>query len=437
MTERSQAATRAASAYHPEIEFLPRQALDALQGSLLAQAVRQARGAPFFRERLAAFEDVPDLLPLARFQECVPLTTKQDLREARESAWVTAARDHVALMLATSGTTGSRIPLPYTLQDQQQWHALVARTLWANGLRPWDITLLPVPIGLFTGGHAMLGGLLRLGCTVVPIGMVPPPVIIEAFRGAFGPLPTAVVTLPTYLLRLLDALPGLGYDPSSCPLRIGSLGAESWSEAARQRIEEGFGLRAVDSYGIGELCGPGVAAECECREGMHVWEDAFLVEVVDHATGEPVPDGTPGEMVLTSLFREVLPLLRYRTGDETRILPEPCACGRTHRRIARITRRLDNVLIVTGVNIDPGDIEQLLYRLPWLGNEFVLDVGGSNRDALEVYLERNPRVPAPPESEAEVIREIRRHFPVRVIVHLHEPGHLERNPGKAQRIRGS
>jgi len=307
--------------------------------------------------------------------------------------------------------------------------------LWTNGLRPDDKVLLPVPLGLFSGGHGMFGGLQQLGCPVIPVGPAHTPQIADILRGALGVIPTAIVSLPTHMLRLLDSLPQIGYDPAQSPLRIGSFGAEAWTEAARARIEEGFGMRAVDSYGIGELCGPGVGAECEYRDGLHIWEDAFFPEIVDPQTGELAPDGVPGELVLTNLFREVFPLLRYRTGDAAAIIPEPCSCGRAHRRITRISRRLDNVLIITGVNLDPADIENILYSFPWLANEFYLEVGGSHHDELIIHVERKDGATPPADGEAAIANTIRRAYPVRVALRLHEPGQLERLPGKAQRIR--
>ncbi len=424
------------TALQPDAEFMPRQRLESLQRTLLAQAVTRATGSVFYRERLRGLRGVIDSLPVERFQEHVPLLTKAELRQAGMVAWVTGTHEHIALLLATSGTTGSRIPLPYTRRDLYRWHQLAARTLFANGIRPTDVVLLPVPVTLYSGGHGMLGGLMQLGCTVVPIGAAQTPVVADILQSALGRPPSAIVTLPSHMLRLLESLPAAGYDPGGSPLRVGSFGAEPWTEASRHRIEDGFKLRAYDSYGIGELCGPGVAAECEQRDGMHVWEDAFFVEIVDPATGQPLPDGKPGELVLTSLFREVLPILRFRTGDASMIIPEECPCGRTHRRIARIARRLDDMLIITGVNIDPIDIERLLYAFPWLGNEFYLEAGGANRDALVVHVERHAGVGAPDNANVLIAESIRRYFPVRTVVNLYAAGGLERLPGKVQRIRG-
>lgn len=436
MLDRLPVTLSAPEIYEPEIECLPEEQLATWREQLLARTVQRALGAPFYRERLAALGEIGDSLPIARFQESVPLTTKQDLRQAREHLWVDEQREHLTLVLGTSGTTGTRVALPYTRHDMEQWHRLVARTLWANGLRPEDTVLLPVPVGLFTGGHAMLGGLLQLGCTVLPTGPLPAAVLAEVLQGALGAPPTAVVSLPSQMLRLLDALPPLGCNPAVLHLRLGSFGAEAWTEAARERLEHGYNMVAMDSYGIGELCGPGIAAECAYREGMHVWEDAFFAEIIDPQSGAPVPDGTPGELVLTSLFREAFPLLRYRTGDEACILPGPCACGRTHRRISRVARRLDNVLIITGVNVDPVDLEPILYAFPWIGNEFYIKASGENHDALAIHVERHPQHAAPTDADAQLIAAVRQHFKVRIAVHLHDAGQLERGPGKAQRIRG-
>jgi phenylacetate-CoA ligase len=424
-------------AFQSNIEFMPRRELDELRSSLLARAISRAKRAPYFRDRLSQVDDGITSLEPAAFQQFVPFTTKQDLRQAGAGAWANENIEHIAMYLATSGTTGARITLPYTSEDLQKWYSLAARMLWTNGLRPDDIVLLPVPLGLFSGGHGMFGGLQQLGCSVIPLGPVHTPQMADILRGSLGVTPTAIVSLPTHMLRLLDSLPQAGYDPAASPLRIGSFGAEAWTEAARARIEEGFGLRAVDSYGIGELCGPGVGAECEYRDGLHIWEDAFFVEVIDPQTGESAPDGAQGELVLTNLFREAFPLLRYRTGDAAAIIPEPCACGRTHRRITRIARRLDNVLIITGVNLDPADIETILYSFPWLANEFYLEVGGAHRDELVIHVERKDGAAAPAGGQDAIVTTLRRAYPVRATLRLHEPGQLERLPGKAQRIRSN
>ncbi|OPZ86840.1 MAG: Phenylacetate-coenzyme A ligase [bacterium ADurb.Bin429] len=419
--------------YDAEVELMPRGRLESLREALLAQVVARARQSPFFRERLTGLGEVGNRLSLARFQEHVPLTSKQDLRAAGTRAWVEGSTP--ALLLATSGTTGSRIMLPYSTGDLHRWHALVARTLWTNGFRTGDVVLLPVPLGLFTGGQGMFGGLRHLGCQLIPLGATTTPVIADALRGIFGCSPTAVVGLPSHMLRLLETLPAAGVDPAQSPLCIGSFGAEAWTEAARARIELGFGLTAMDSYGIGEICGPGIAAECEAREGLHLWEDAFYAEIVDRASGEPVPDGTPGELVITPLFREVLPLLRYRTGDEAAIIPEVCDCGRAHRRLTRIARRLDDVLVITGVNVDPADIERILYSIPWVGNEFYLEASGDHHDTLCIHLEASERQPAPLDAETQIYEAVRRDFHVRVMVTLHAFGTLDRAPGKSRRIR--
>ncbi|HOF90078.1 MAG TPA: hypothetical protein PLZ36_18540, partial [Armatimonadota bacterium] len=223
----SPAVTRAVC-YDAEVECMPPPRLAALREALLARAVTRARRAPFFRERLAGFGEVGDRLPLARFQEGVPLTGKQELRAAGARAW--AEGDAPALLLATSGTTGSRITLPYSGGDLRRWHALVARTLWTNGVRADDAVLLPVPLGVFTGGQGMFGGLRQLGCRLIPLGATTTPALADALRGAFGVAPTAIVGLPSHMLRLLETLPTAGVDPAGSPLRIGSFGAEAWTE---------------------------------------------------------------------------------------------------------------------------------------------------------------------------------------------------------------
>lgn len=346
--------------YDPLTECMERPAMRALQERRLADQVRRVSATvPFYRERLGA-------KPSPALEE-LPFTARQDLREQYPFGLFAVPRHEVARVHATSGTRGKPTLVGYTRADLATWAHLCARLLVAAGGQPGDTLHVALNYGLFTGGLGIHGGAEQLGCTVVPAsaGSTHRQLLLMADLR-----PDGLKATPSYALRLAEVAEQEGIDPRTFGLRYGVFGAEPWSEAVRRRLEEQFGFRAYDSYGLSEMLGPGVAWECEHRQGLHLAEDHFLPEIVDPATGRPLPPGAEGELVLTSLTKEAYPLIRYRTGDRTALLPDPCPCGRTLVRIDRIRGRVDEMLIIRGVNLFPSEVERVLLGFPELQTRY-------------------------------------------------------------------
>ena len=349
------------------VETLDREALEALQLDRLRETLGRVAAVPFYADRLAAAglsaESLKSLDDLKR----LPFTTKDDLRAAYPAGLLARPMTDMVRVHTSSGTTGTAIAIFHTRNDIAVWADLMARCMHMVGLRPNDVFQNASGYGLFTGGLGIHAGAERLGCCTIPAGAGNTHRQIRLIRD-FGV--TGIHIIPSYALYLAEALEHEGIDPDTLGLRIALIGAEPHSEATRQRIEKGLRVRAFNSYGLSEMNGPGVAFECENQTGLHVWEDAFLFEVVDPTSGEPVADGETGELVMTTLRREGMPILRYRTRDLTRILPGPCACGRHHRRIDRIAGRADDMLILKGVNIYPMQIEKVLMTFAEVGKNY-------------------------------------------------------------------
>ena len=338
--------------YDPQAECLERPALEAVQAERLRGLLERLQQVPFFRERLA---QVPAGAALAE----LPFTARGDLRDQYPFGLFAVPREQVVRVHATSGTRGKPTLVGYTKTDLRTWAELCARLIAAAGGRPGDVLHIALNYGLFTGGLGIHGGAELLGCTVVPAGAGATHrqlLLMEDLR------PAGLKATPSYALHLAEAAQAEGIDPRSFGLRYGIFGAEPWSEAVRARLEELYGFRAYDSYGLSEMFGPGVAWECSERNGLHVAEDHFLPEIIDPHTGRRLPPGEEGELVLTSLTKEAYPLLRYRTGDRTALLAEPCACGRTSVRIARIRGRVDDMVVLRGVNLFPSEVERVLLQ---------------------------------------------------------------------------
>jgi phenylacetate-CoA ligase len=366
---------------------------------------------------------------LARF----PFTGKADLRENYPFGMFAVPKSQVRRIHASSGTTGRPTVVGYTEQDVDTWAALMARSIRAAGGRPGDTVHVAYGYGLFTGGLGAHYGAERLGCAVVPVsgGMTPRQVqLINDFRADI------IMVTPSYLLALLDEFERQGLDPRESPLRIGILGAEPWTEAMRFEIEDRLDLHAVDIYGLSEVMGPGVAQECvETKDGLHIWEDHFYPEVIDPLTGDVVPDGEPGELVFTSLTKQALPIIRYRTRDLTRLLPGTARAS--FRRMERITGRSDDMIILRGVNVFPTQFEEILLATPGLAPHFQLVLSMSGRlDALAVRVEARPD--CPPERRADAARQVvsavKQRVGVTVSVEVVDPDTLERSLGKLQRV---
>ncbi|MEU5126865.1 phenylacetate--CoA ligase PaaK [Streptomyces mobaraensis] len=414
-------------------ERLTRDGLAALQQERLRATLRHAYDNVAFYRR--AFdeagvrpEDCRTPADLPRF----PFTTKADLRAHYPYGMFAVPRKRIRRLHASSGTTGEPTVVGYTERDLDTWADLVARSLRAAGARPGDTVHVAYGYGLFTGGLGAHYGAERLGCTVIPAsgGMTSRQVrLIRDLR------PDVIMVTPSYMLTLLDELERQGVDPRTTSLRVGVFGAEPWTAEMRREIEERCGLDAVDIYGLSEVMGPGVAQECvETKDGPHLWEDHFYPEIVDPVTGEPLPDGEPGELVLTSLTKEAMPVVRYRTRDLTRLLP---GTARVFRRMERITGRSDDLIIVRGVNLFPGQIEAVLLRVPGVAPHFQLRLTREGRmDRLTVRAEARPG--ATPEQRAAaaetIVRRVKDDVGVSVAVEIVPPETLERSVGKIRRL---
>jgi len=366
------------------LETLKTADLQELQLGRLRQTLRRAAHSPFYRQRLAqagvSAENLKTLKDLRR----LPFTTKDDLRVHGQEMLTRPLADMVRLH-ASSGTTGQATVIYYTRADIDAWADLVARCLYMAGLRPADVFQNMMGYGLFTGGLGFNYGAERLGALTIPAGAGNTRRQLQLMQ-QFGA--TAIHIIPSYALYLLHAFAQQGLDPRDLPLRLAFIGAEPHSEDTRRRIEAAYGLKAYNSYGLSEMNGPGVAFECPEQNGMHIWEDAFVLEVIDPETGEPLGPGQTGELVFTNLSREGMPLLRYRTRDLAAYDPNPCACGRAHRRISRIQGRTDDMLIIKGVNIFPLHIEQVLMAMPEVATNYLVEVTRENfNDVLHVKVE--------------------------------------------------
>ncbi|WP_445281331.1 phenylacetate--CoA ligase PaaK [Streptomyces sp. DSM 118148] len=414
-------------------ERLGPEELRALQLERLRASLRHAyEHVPFYR---AAFdeagvrpEDCRSLGDLAHF----PFTTKTDLREQYPFGMFAVPRERVRRLHASSGTTGLPTVVGYTDGDLSVWSDMVARSLRAAGARAGDTVHVAYGYGLFTGGLGAHYGAERLGCTVIPAsgGMTARQVrLIQDLE------PGVIMVTPSYMLTLLDEFERQGVDPRGTSLRVGVFGAEPWTEHMRREIEERFAIDAVDIYGLSEVMGPGVAQECvETKDGLHVWEDHFYPEVVDPVTGEVLPEGERGELVFTSLTKEAMPVIRYRTRDLTRLLP---GTARVFRRMEKVTGRSDDMVILRGVNLFPTQIEEIVLRTPGVAPHFQLRLTREGRlDALTVRAEARPG--ATPEAREAAARSItaavKDGVGVSVGVEIVEPESLERSVGKIRRI---
>jgi phenylacetate-CoA ligase len=375
-------------------------------------------------------DDCHSLKDLARF----PFTTKADLRDTYPFGMFAVPTSEIRRIHASSGTTGRPTVVGYTENDLSMWADVVARSIRAAGGRPGHKVHISYGYGLFTGGLGAHYGAERAGCTVIPAsgGMTARQVqLIQDFR------PEIIMVTPSYLLTLLDEFERQGVDPRSTSLQVGIFGAEPWTEEMRREIEERMDIHAVDIYGLSEVIGPGVAQECvETKDGLHVWEDHFYPEVVDPITGEALPDGEEGELVLTSLTKEALPVVRYRTRDLTRLLPGTARPA--FRRIEKITGRCDDMIILRGVNVFPSQIEEIVLRTPGVAPHFQIQLSRRERmDHMTVLVEARPGTgPEPRDAAARAIAQgIKDGVGVTVEVKIVAPETLERSLGKLRRVK--
>ena len=420
--------------WEQELETMPREELARLQLERLNASLRRAKQASYYNRKLQGLDSVSSLEELA----ALPFTDKQDLREGFPYGFLAVDREQVIRLHSSSGTTGNPTVVYHTRRDIEGWANLIARCMYTTGVRPADVFQNMMGYGLFTGGLGFHYGAERLGVLTVPIGPGNSRRQIWFLRNMEV---TVVHILPSYALRLASFFDELDVDPRrDLRLRIAFIGAEPHSEEIRRKIEELYGMKAYNSYGLSEMCGPGVAFECLEQQGLHLWEDQFYPEIIDPVSGKPLPEGELGELVLTTLDREAMPLLRYRTRDLTRFIVGSCACGRTHRRIDRIRGRSDDMLIINGVNLFPIQIEKTLMAIPEIGNNYLIEIRKDNfMDRLEVKVEVGENVFRGTLQELErlqarVAAALRAELGVTPVVHLVEPSSLPVSEGKAQRV---
>lgn len=356
--------------FDEKMETMTRAQIEALQLERLQATVQHCMNSPFYRKRFEEAglkpEDIKTLDDIRR----IPFTTKQDLRDTYPFGMASVPLRECTRLHSSSGTTGTPTVILHTQKDLEEWAAQVARNLWMVGLRPDDVFQNSSGYGMFTGGLGFQYGAERLGMLTIPAAAGNSIRQIK-FITDFGT--TALHAVPSYVTRLYEVMQSMGVDPRrDTRLKVLAIGAEPHSEEQHRRIEEMMGVKAYNSFGMSEMCGPGVGFECQEQNGLHFWEDYYIVEIVDPETLEPVPDGEVGELVLTSLCREAMPLLRYRTRDLTRVLGRTCPCGRNHVRIDRMRGRSDDMMVLRGVNIFPIQIEKILMTFPELASNYLI-----------------------------------------------------------------
>ena len=422
-----------------DVETLPRAALLSLQAERLRWTLERAyQNVPHYKRVFGEAGVAPDKLKSVDELRHFPFTVKTDLRDNYPFKMFASPRGELSRLHASSGTTGKPTVVGYTAGDIDRWSHLMARSMAAAGARPGDIVHNAYGYGLFTGGLGAHYGAERLGCIVVPVsggGTERQVVLLQDFEAGI------LCSTPSYALNIAEVAETQGIDIKTLPVRRGIFGAEPWSEEMRAELEQRLGITAIDIYGLSEIMGPGVACECDAtRAGLHGWEDHFLFEIIDPETLEPLPMGETGELVITTLTKEALPMVRYRTRDITRLTDEPCGCGRTHVRILRVTGRDDDMLIIRGVNVYPSQVEAVLVGLTGLSPHYQILIGNDGAMvAMTVEVEIAPDAPAGHDDLTAKAGEVRHHIKsmigVTCDVVAKRPGELPRSQGKAVRVR--
>jgi len=428
-----------ASYFNEEFETLPRVALEALQLKRLKAVLdRVYSNVPFYQSSFKSAGINPASISSLKDLQNLPFTTKQDMRDSYPYALFAAPMEEIVRIHASSGTTGKPTVVGYTKQDIENWADLMARTLVTAGAHKGDIIHNAYGYGLFTGGLGVHNGAERLGASVIPIsgGNTARQLMIMQDFGS-----TVLTCTPSYSLFMAEEARAEGLDFRNFKLRVGIFGAEPWSEAMRAEIEEKLNLTALDIYGLSEIMGPGVAQECfEGKCGLHIWEDHFIPEIINPISGELLAEGEKGELVITTITKQGIPLIRYRTRDITSITYEPCICGRTHARLSRLSGRSDDMLIIRGVNVFPSQIESILVTIEGVEPHYLLIVDRKeNLDTLQVQVEVDERIFS---DEIKILqslarrieKEIKDMLGVTCSVRLVEPKTIQRSEGKAQRV---
>ena len=418
-------------------ESLPRDQLEALQLTRLRDVVARVAHVPFYREAFELRGITPKSMRSLDDLRRLPFTTKDDLRRHHPLGFLTVPRDQLARIHGSSGTTGKPTFVAYTANDLQLWSDLCARFLIAGGLKPQHTVHVAFGYGLFTGGFGLHYGIENVGAAVVPAASGNTRRQIEIIQDLGSEV---LICTPSYALTIAETARELGIDPRSLPLRFAHFGGEPWTEEMRQQIEADMDILAFNNYGLSEVIGPGVSGECALRDGMHIQEDHFIVECLDPDTLDPVPEGEEGELVITALTKEAMPLLRYRTRDIARLNREPCACGRATARMSRVTGRTDDMLIIRGVNVFPSQIEEALLRVEGTTPHYMIEVERpATLDQLTVRVEVLPELLSDRMDRMQRLRdrigkEILTVAGIRASVELAAPRTLERFVGKARRL---
>ena len=423
--------------WQPELETMPRQQLEALQVEKLRRTIDICLQSPFYKRVLGERGITSDTIKTIDDVRRLPFTTKQDLRENYPFGLVGGNMKDAIRIHSSSGTTGNPTVVTYSRHDIESWANMIARSMYMVGCRDTDVFQNSSGYGMFTGGLGFQYGAENLGATTVPAAAGNSKRQIMFIRD-FGT--TCLHAIPSYAIRLAEVFHEEGIDPRSTKLHTLFIGAEPHTDEQRRRIERLLGVKAYNSFGMTEMNGPGVAFECQEQNGMHLWEDNYILEIIDPDTLEPVPDGEIGEMVLTTLDRTMMPILRYRTHDLTRILPGDCPCGRTHRRIDRIKGRTDDMFIIKGVNVFPMQVEKILVKYPGLGSNYLitLDSEGDN-DVMTVDVELDGlNTDVYPELQ-RMTKDIQRALKDEILltprVRLVKKGSLPQSEGKAVRVK--
>ncbi|MFP3041562.1 phenylacetate--CoA ligase [Treponema primitia] len=424
--------------WHRKVEIMPRPELEVFQLERLQALVDYALRTSFYAPKLRAAgikgsDDIKSLDDLKR----IPFTTKHDLREGFPYGFLSIPKEEVIRLHASSGTTGAPTTIYFNRDDITRWTGYVARSIYGTGCNHTDVFQNMISYGLFTGGMGFHAGGEEIGMLVIPSGSGNTTRQVRLMQD-FGT--TVVHATPSFLLHVESIMRAEGVSRDSIKLKRAFAGAEPYSEDTRRRIEELLQIDVYNSYGLSEMNGPGVAFECQCKNGLHLWEDGYIAEIINPDTLEPVPDGETGELVMTILCRETTPILRYRTRDLTGFYTEPCPCGRTHRRLRRITGRSDDMLIVNGVNIFPSQIEEVIMAMKDVGNNYLIEIEKDGvMDKLTVKTEIGPDIfmddSRPLNALKERIRKtIQASITINPRVELHESGSLPVSEGKAKRV---
>jgi phenylacetate-CoA ligase len=424
--------------WNDKFECMPVEERNKLQLQKLKETVAWVcERVPFYKQKLEKLGITADSIKTLADVAKLPFTVKNDLRDNYPFGLCAVPLKEVIRIHASSGTTGKPITGPYTAEDLEQWSECMARNLWSAGVRKGDIVQNAYGYGLFTGGLGFHQGATLIGCTIVPTssGLTERQVMLMKDFGT-----TVLFSTPSYALTIAEQAESMKIDIRKLPLRVGVFGAEPWTVAMRKEIEERLGIKAMEAFGLTELCGPGAAFDCEAQDGLHINEDHFLAEIIDPATLEPLPIGEQGELVLTSLQRRAMPMLRYRSKDITKLRRETCSCGRTLIKMNKITGRSDDMLIISGVNVFPSQIESLLLDIEEVEPQYMLIVRKKGYlDQLIVKVEaKKEAYEAGAQKRTEVENKIKRHIKsvmgVTVDVNLLEPKLLTRSEGKAKRV---